>query len=643
METAQLPANQWVHVAVTLGNGTAKLYVNGAMKAASSGFTLKPSDFQPGSNYLGKSQFATDPLFNGMIDEFRIYNRVLSDAEIGVRATNQTGYGADKSLLKFLLDQAAAAGNAGIYTADSVQALQEAIPAAQAVDSNNGASQAQVDDAADSLRAPYDGLVYKPGVPAIAPVMDKTLIAGNQLAIKLHLLNSVTDAVYSVSGLPQGASFDSDKRTVFWTPDKTQGGFYNVTLTAEANGGSTSRTVKLTVKGQPVIAPGETVELTSRQPFTYQVKATDPTGMALTYSAAKLPSGATLDPVTGVFRWTPTVANYGDNMVTFTVSNGLYKVSQTVDLKVNFGILPPEDYTKGSYYLYHKETERILAAIALPGADKDVLAAELIQAEGLLVRVPLSLYSFEGNAQNSFGSTTAALAGNAAYAAGSVGQAISLNGTDSYVTLPAAHPLSTYDEITLTTSVYWKGGNQWQRIFDFGNNTNQYLFLTPRSGSNTLRFAIKNGGGEQIVETSQLAAGQWVHVAVTLGGGTAKLYVNGELKATESGFTIKPSDFKPSKNYIGKSQFSDPLFNGMIDEFHIYNYALNDDEIQAAYNNTTMWTDNSLMALLWKGEALDATLYTALSWQAVAAAVENAKHWRPMPIKLPSTLRPHSC
>ena len=223
VETAQLPANQWVHVAVTLGNGTAKLYVNGTLKATSSSVTIKPSDFQPGSNYLGKSQFATDPLFNGMIDEFHIYNRVLNDAEIGA-VYNQSGYGADKSLLTFLLDQAAAAGNAGIYTADSVQALQEAIPAAQAVASNNGASQAQVDAAADSLRAPYDGLVYKPGVPAIAPVMDKTLMAGDQLAIKLHLLNSVTDAVYSVSGLPQGASFDSDKRDRLLDAGQNAGG-----------------------------------------------------------------------------------------------------------------------------------------------------------------------------------------------------------------------------------------------------------------------------------------------------------------------------------------------------------------------------------------------------------------------------------
>jgi hypothetical protein len=38
-------------VAITLGNGTAKLYVNSTLKATSSGVTIKPSDFQPGSNY----------------------------------------------------------------------------------------------------------------------------------------------------------------------------------------------------------------------------------------------------------------------------------------------------------------------------------------------------------------------------------------------------------------------------------------------------------------------------------------------------------------------------------------------------------------------------------------------------------------
>ena len=163
------------------------------------------------------------------------------------------------------------------------------------------------------------------------------------------------------------------------------------------------------------------------------------------------------------------------------------------------------------------------------------LINEIYDARSLLVPYTTSLYSFEGNAKNTFGfssSTDGTVFGTAAYAAGKVGQAISLNGTDSYVMLPATHPMSAYNEITLATWVYWKGSSQWQRIFDFGNNTNQYMFLTPRSGSNKLLFDIKNGGIEQSVETAQLPANQWVHVAVTLGNGTAKLYVDGVLKAT---------------------------------------------------------------------------------------------------------------
>jgi hypothetical protein len=367
------------------------------------------------------------------------------------------------------------------------------------------------------------------------------------------------------------------------------------------------------------------VELPASQAATYKVKASDPTGATLTYSAVKLPSGAAFDTATGTFTWTPTISNYGDNVVTFTVSNGLYKVSQTVDFKVKLDIVQPFGYTKASYYLYQKKVEPILAALALPGADITAIAAQLAQAESVLVRVPLSQYSFEGNANDSFGTTAGTVSGTAAYAAGKVGQAISLNGTDSYVKLPASHPLSSDDAITLSAWVYWNGSSQWQRIFDFGNNTSQYMFLTPRSGSNTLRFAIKNGGSEQIVETSQLAANQWAHVAVTLGGGTAKLYVNGALAATNSGFTIKPSDFKPSLNYIGKSQWPDPLFNGMIDEFKIYNYVLSDSEIQNDYNGVK-WTDKSLLTLLLsKAAALDSAHYSPTSWQAVSDAVASAQ------------------
>ena len=64
-----------------------------------------------------------------------------------------------------------------------------------------------------------------------------------------------------------------------------------------------------------------------------------------------------------------------------------------------------------------------------------------------------------------------------------------------------------------------------------------------------------------------LASGSWQHVAVTISGNTAILYVNGTSVATSSSFSITPSSFNPIKNYLGKSQFSvDPLFNGKFEQ-----------------------------------------------------------------------------
>lgn len=115
------------------------------------------------------------------------------------------------------------------------------------------------------------------------------------------------------------------------------------------------------------------------------------------------------------------------------------------------------------------------------------------------------------------------------------------------------------------------------------------MFLTPSSGSGTLRFAIStNGnasGAEQIVETSPLPVGRWEHVAVTCNGSTACLYTNGILAASGS-VTISPADFNPALNNFGASQYpADPFFNGQLDQVFIYNYALSSTEIMRLMNN----------------------------------------------------------
>ena len=79
-----LPAG-WHHVAVTIdsGNTTHTLYLDGSVVGQNTEAVLTPSDLGVTTqNWLGRSQYEADPYFGGFIDEFYIYDRVLSQAEV---------------------------------------------------------------------------------------------------------------------------------------------------------------------------------------------------------------------------------------------------------------------------------------------------------------------------------------------------------------------------------------------------------------------------------------------------------------------------------------------------------------------------------------------------------------------------------
>jgi hypothetical protein len=79
---AALPTGVWKHVAVTLSGNTGTLYVDGVQVGQNTNITLRPSSLgNTNLNYIGRSQYS-DPYLDGQIDEFRIYNRALSAAEV---------------------------------------------------------------------------------------------------------------------------------------------------------------------------------------------------------------------------------------------------------------------------------------------------------------------------------------------------------------------------------------------------------------------------------------------------------------------------------------------------------------------------------------------------------------------------------
>lgn len=206
-----------------------------------------------------------------------------------------------------------------------------------------------------------------------------------------------------------------------------------------------------------------------------------------------------------------------------------------------------------------------------------------VSATPTIMPALIARYGFDGSTNDSSGNANHPIitSGAPTFLAGKYGSAVDFDGAGQYTMLPA-NLLASVTNCTFACWVNWDGGAAWQRIFDFGNDTTQYLFLTPSSGDGTLRFAITtNGGGaEQILETAPLPVGQWRHVAITRSGNIARLYTNGVVAVARTNVvTIAPASFNSALNYLGKSQWPDPLFNGRLDELFLYNYALSDSEI----------------------------------------------------------------
>jgi hypothetical protein len=91
------PTAVWKHIAVTGTGGDHRLYIDGFPTAARlAGPVVPPREMEPLSpnSWLGRSHFESlgDPRLNGMLDDFRIYDRVLTASEIEDLAWPQHDY-----------------------------------------------------------------------------------------------------------------------------------------------------------------------------------------------------------------------------------------------------------------------------------------------------------------------------------------------------------------------------------------------------------------------------------------------------------------------------------------------------------------------------------------------------------------------
>ena len=175
------------------------------------------------------------------------------------------------------------------------------------------------------------------------------------------------------------------------------------------------------------------------------------------------------------------------------------------------------------------------------------------------------------------------LVNDPAWVAGQSGNAVSMNGVNQYVSLPAG-VVSSLNDFTISAWVKLNALSTWSRLFDFGTGTGNFMFLSPAAAPSGLCFGIttSGSGNEQSINyTNNLSLGTWHHIAVTFAAGIVILYVDGLPVATNNAINLTPELLgNTTQNWIGRSQYpGDPYFDGLVDDFRIYNGALNPGEI----------------------------------------------------------------
>ena len=182
------------------------------------------------------------------------------------------------------------------------------------------------------------------------------------------------------------------------------------------------------------------------------------------------------------------------------------------------------------------------------------------------------------------------------------GNCLAMDGTDDYLTIPATTSINNQfanNRITVET---------WAYLKSLPTNTTAPALITEGyngAGGNNIKFALflhdnklyggfHPGSWTHAIYTKPLPLNRWLHIACTYDQNQIKLYVNGDLVATQNSTAALPDGNEEWR--IGRRWDLNDCINGSMDEVRIYNEALTQSQIQSDMRDTTSALPYNLVA-----------------------------------------------
>lgn len=127
--------------------------------------------------------------------------------------------------------------------------------------------------------------------------------------------------------------------------------------------------------------------------------------------------------------------------------------------------------------------------------------------------------------------------------------------------------------------------NAYQRVFDFGTSGGSGIAIYVDQSTGKLGIFVPSTSVSTTLTTKVVTNSIWRHVALVISpSGTHRVYINGVLDTTVN--STFPS-LTLTTNYIGKSGgVNDSLYGGKIDDFRVYNVALSAADVTELYKYT---------------------------------------------------------